>query len=183
MQSYSDNNNNFKFIYRICEVLFPTLLAAKKIDKLLWLFRHFSDIPESCFVSTLLFCLHDLEETRRRELLQTILLTPITTDISTLRQLRSELSIKLVLSLLHELSTLMVEFPGNEQLLEWATLLLDAHYQQYLLSKDETVIDQLKELKKVVENQVNILFFIYLVFKIIVITFLLQSSTSCLMTF
>uniref|UniRef100_A0A1B6DGP0 Nucleolar protein 11 n=2 Tax=Clastoptera arizonana TaxID=38151 RepID=A0A1B6DGP0_9HEMI len=140
---------------RMCEIMFPVLLSSKKIDDLFWFFRNFSDIPVSCFVSTIVFCLQDLEHRKRKELLQEVLLTPITTDIPTLQQLRNGISLELVLTLFNELSNLMIEFPANLQLLEWTTLFLDAHYQRYLLSKNEAVIEQLNELKKVVDYQMK----------------------------
>lgn len=138
---------------KICELVFATALEMRDVKGLTWLFERLNDIPESCLVSTLVFCLKDLE--RRRDLLLTVLLTPVTTDILTLKQLRKGLTLELVLQLLVEMTSTMVEFPGDPLLLNWATLLLDAYYQHYLLSKSDEVVECLTKLKSVVTSQIQ----------------------------
>ena len=50
--------------------MFSTALEMRDVKGLTWLFNRLSDIPESCLVSTIAFCLKDLK--KRRELLQTV---------------------------------------------------------------------------------------------------------------
>lgn len=138
---------------KICELVFTTALEMRDVKGLSWLFNRLNDIPESCLISTIVFCLKDLK--KRRDLLQIVLLTPVTASLLTLKQLRNGLTLDLVLQLLTEMTDMMVEFPGNPLVLNWAILLLDAYYQQYLLSKNEEVLEGLTKFKNVVMHQIQ----------------------------
>lgn len=125
----------------------------RDVKGLSFLFNRLSDIPESCLISTLVFCLNDIE--KRRDLFQMVLLTSVTANLSTLSQLRNGLTLDLVLQLLTEISDIMVEFPANPLILNWAILLLDAFYQHYLLSKNEEIVECLKKFKNIVIQQIK----------------------------
>ncbi|XP_054268458.1 nucleolar protein 11-like [Macrosteles quadrilineatus] len=139
----------------ISQSLFLPTLDACDVEGLTSLVKSLNDIPESCILSVIMFCLKDIEKEGYRELLRRVLLVPVTPDLPTLRLLRSRLGLGYVLQLLRELTDTLLDTPGEPRLIEWATLLLDAHYQQYLLSRDKAVIEVLTELKAVVDDQIE----------------------------
>ncbi|KAG8286204.1 Nucleolar protein 11 [Homalodisca vitripennis] len=138
----------------IAQMLFPIAIDSNDPEGLTTLLKNINDIPESCIIAVLSFCLKDIETPGHKELLRLVLSLPMTADLSTLGLLRHKLKLGTVLNLLRQLSEAMLLTPGDPQLVEWATLLLDAYYQQYLLSRDPAVIEVLSELKAIVDKQV-----------------------------
>ncbi|XP_046674537.1 uncharacterized protein LOC124363333 [Homalodisca vitripennis] len=139
----------------IAQMLFPIAIDSNDPEGLTTLLKNINDIPESCIIAVLSFCLKDIETPGHKELLRLVLSLPMTADLSTLGLLRHKLKLGTVLNLLRQLSEAMLLTPGDPQLVEWATLLLDAYYQQYLLSRDPAVIEVLSELKAIVDKQME----------------------------
>uniref|UniRef100_A0A2M4BFG6 Putative nucleolar protein 11 n=1 Tax=Anopheles marajoara TaxID=58244 RepID=A0A2M4BFG6_9DIPT len=46
-------------------------------------------------------------------------------------------------------------FDSDEKTIEWITVLLDAHYQQFLLSKDDAVLEQLRRMLAIIDRHVE----------------------------
>uniref|UniRef100_A0A1B6LKA1 Nucleolar protein 11 N-terminal domain-containing protein n=1 Tax=Graphocephala atropunctata TaxID=36148 RepID=A0A1B6LKA1_9HEMI len=139
----------------ISQRLFPPALDSEDLEGLTTLLKNITDIPESCIIAVLSFCLKDIDTPGHKELLRLALSLPVTPDLTTLGLLRHKLKLGTVLNLLRQLCEAMLLTPGDPQLVEWATLLLDAYYQQYLLSRDPAVIEALTELKAIVDKQLE----------------------------
>lgn len=170
----------------ILETLVPPMMSSKDIASMIWCLKNFADVPEKLLVDLLSFCLTtsdetfdsiqngftDLSEIIRppgRAIFLNHILGVSYTDISLLSHLKSGLAFNETLLLLHFITQALdatqdehlphkneVSQPGEDKLLEWASLLLDSHYQQYLLSQDPKVCLLLEQLSSVLETHVNI---------------------------
>lgn len=67
----------------------------------------------------------------------------------------------------------MSDCPCDRISIEWACLLLDSHYQQYLLSRDTDVNETIKKLQEIVLSQVCTLVFLILFIDIFLFVILL----------
>lgn len=142
------------------EKLIPQLLETEAVPELIWCIRYFTDIPERSLVQILIFCLESIvtvdKSAQYLKLLNATLHVPFS-DVCLLPRLRN-LPFHHVLSLLHYLTTqLEAHEPEVElhNLVEWAGLLLDAHYQRCLLSGDPQVLELLHRIHKLVIDQVK----------------------------
>lgn len=141
------------------EKLIPQLLETKAVPELIWCIRYFTDIPERSLVQILIFCLESIgtvdKPTQYRKLLNATLHVPFS-DVCLLPRLRI-VPFHHALSLLHHLTA---QFEAHEpevelhNLVEWASLLLDAHYQRCLLSGDPQVLALLHRIHKLVNDQI-----------------------------
>ncbi|XP_050094379.1 uncharacterized protein LOC126577034 [Anopheles aquasalis] len=82
---------------------------------------------------------------------------------------RAELDFPSVVKLLQHLEYLLVDpmatltetlhngdsFDSDEKTIEWIMVLLDAHYQQFLLSKDDAVLEQLRRMLAIIDRHVE----------------------------
>ncbi|PNF31620.1 hypothetical protein B7P43_G17189 [Cryptotermes secundus] len=140
--------------------LLPQLLKASAISELNWCIKYFTDIPEGSLVQIILFCLENVTKTDKEgpyhKLLNTVLHAPFS-DVCMLPSVRTA-PLHLTLSLLHYLAEeIEADVPEVElyNLIEWASLLLDAHYQRYLLSGDPQVLKLLLRIRELVVNQID----------------------------
>jgi hypothetical protein len=145
---------------RMVEKLIPQLLETKAVPELIWCIRYFTDIPERSLVQILIFCLESAttvdKPAQYHKLLNAALHVPFS-DVCLLPRLRA-VSFRLALSLLHYLTAqLEAQEPAVElrKLVDWISLLLDAHYQRCLLSGDPQVLDLLHRIHKLVIDQVQ----------------------------
>lgn len=93
----------------------------------------------------------------QRSLLDIIIRTPCSEAII-LSYLRSKLTLPHCLVLLQFIAQSLPQIksvPHAQALLRWAGILLDSHYQQLLLSKDECVASTVTALKELVELQIE----------------------------
>lgn len=96
----------------------------------------------------------------QRNLLDVIIRTPFS-EATLIPYLRSFLNLPHCLALLQYVAQSLPQTRNMahvEALMRWAAVLLDSHYQQLLLSKDECVSSTVLALKELVESQVPILF-------------------------
>lgn len=145
---------------RIVQNLLPQLLKANAVSELNWCIKYFADIPESSLVQVILFCLENVTKTDKQgpyhELLNTVLHAPFS-DVCLLPSLRTA-PFHHALTLLHYLAEeIEADEPEVEvyNLIEWASLLLDAHYQRYLLSGDPQILKLLLRIRELIVNQVK----------------------------
>lgn len=146
---------------RMIEKLLPLLLETKAISELVWCIEHFTDIPERSLVQILLFSLENFTKTEKQEpyhkLLNAVLHAPFS-DVCLMPSLHT-LPFHHTLTLLHHLAE---EFEADVSevklcnLVEWTSLLLDAHYQRYLLSGDPQVLQLLRRIRGLVIDQVKV---------------------------
>jgi hypothetical protein len=144
------------------EKLLPQLLETKAVLELNWCIKHFTDIPEMSLVQILMFCMEgmvtDGKKAQYQKLLNATLHVPFS-DVCILPSLRT-IPFHHVLTLLHYLTE---ELDAGEpevelhNLLDWASLLLDAHYQHCLLSGDPQVLELLHRIRKLVIDQVKLI--------------------------
>jgi len=143
------------------EKLLPQLLETKAVSELNWCIKYFTDVPETSLVQILLFCLENVNKTDKEgpyhKLLNAILHAPFS-DVCLLPCLRT-VPFHHILTLLHYLADeLEADEPKVElcNLVDWASLLLDAHYQRYLLSGDPQVLEILCRIRGLVIDQVKL---------------------------
>ncbi|XP_058463229.1 nucleolar protein 11 [Malaya genurostris] len=108
---------------------------------------------------------HDIHDESRNDLLN-IVLSCSTNRSAILPLLRNELELSIVLRLLDHLLYLLTDpvaqlmesptnsdsFDSDEKVIEWITLLIDSHYQQIVLSKDESIKEKIVSLLNVVKR-------------------------------
>ena len=145
------------------ETFLPQLMEKDSISELLWCSQHFIDIPEKSLAQILQFCL-DKSATLNNggqytELLNIVLSIPFS-EVCLLPFLRT-ISFPQVLSLLEYLADKLESDNLDldiHHLVNWANILLDAHYQHYLLSGDPQVQELLFRFREISTQQVCIYF-------------------------
>lgn len=157
--------------------LIPQLIESKDASSILWCLENFKELPVELLIQILIFSLKMLTnkstqngyEKNSKEEIYTKLLREILkinhTDVTLVSYLRTELNFD---NTLHLLNHLLQELDPNQfsfnqiindfQLYEWTKLLLDSHYQDYILSQDDNVQETLEKLKQVTDDEVSIFF-------------------------
>lgn len=165
---------------QICEEVLPNYLTTNDVEALSNCLEYFHDFPEVCIANLLKFCLTadsklfkleklvscesfppSLQPLERCTLMDKIL-TKSFSDVLLLPHLRSVISVSEVLLLLQYISYLLSEdghcLPSlnpvqtERKLIDWCCVLLDSNYQKFLLSKEDSVRETLKDLL----NEVNL---------------------------
>lgn len=156
----------------ICRQIFPKLMEKRDLSTISNCINVFTDIPEAVTIQLLSFCLKQIVETdnidimfeklgrKRTTLLDKILTIPYS-DVLLLPHLRSGLKLDQVIILLQYLCYLLSEkghdlppldtTQSEKKVIDWGCLLLDAHYQQLLLSKDAKIIEYLNYFKALID--------------------------------
>ncbi|KAJ4427931.1 hypothetical protein ANN_23941 [Periplaneta americana] len=141
--------------------LLPDLLETKSVTELHWCIKYFTDIPENSLVQMLQFCLDNGVDNSERgpysELLIAILHTTFN-DVCLLPYLRA-IPFSQAMTLLQYLCDEFDTDGSNVELsnvIDWTSLLLDAHYQRFVLSGDPQVQTLLCKLRELVHSQLVI---------------------------
>lgn len=149
----------------IQEILIPRLIETKNVESIVWCLNNFKDLPEKLLTDLLIFALRNPDETfvpmqngvtddhprnvySRDDFLDK-LFSLAYSDSALSSYLKSGLNFNEILQLLRYLirklddedhfSRDTVQQPTDKQLYEWSSLLLESHYQHYLLSRDPEV--------------------------------------------
>ena len=158
----------------ISEILLNKYIENGDTSGIVTCVEHFNDIPEhcivdllNCFLSTRLFPGEEIVEKdsncllppARCDLVDTILQYPCN-DVVLVQNIKKNFSLDNILALISYISYLLSEFghtlpklscaQSDKRLIEWSSLLLDASYQKFLLSKDESVLHVLKKLQSLI---------------------------------
>ncbi|KAI4499452.1 hypothetical protein M0802_005348 [Mischocyttarus mexicanus] len=170
---------------RIQEVLIPQLIESKDVIGINWCLNNFKDLPEKLLTDLLMFSLRTSDDTfiplqngisngiseqkmlsKRNQFLDKIFCISYS-DVFLLSYLKTGLNFNEVLRLLNYLiekldqETVDDELdsfePSNKQLYDWSILLLDSHYQQYILSKDSQILSLLNKLNLILEKHFQLL--------------------------
>ncbi|XP_043503021.1 nucleolar protein 11 [Polistes fuscatus] len=170
---------------RIQELLIPQLIESKDAIAINWCLNNFKDLPEKLLTDLLMFSLRTSDDTfiplqngmsngmsdqkilsTRNQFLDKIFCISYS-DVFLLSYLKTGLNFDEVLRLLNYLiekldqETVDDEFdtfePNDKQLYDWSILLLDSHYQQYILSKDSQVLSLLNKLSSILEKHFQLL--------------------------
>ncbi|XP_033214003.1 uncharacterized protein LOC117171063 isoform X2 [Belonocnema kinseyi] len=167
----------------IPQIIIPQLIESSDIPSIVWCLDNFQDLPEKLLVDLLSFYLlnsdkskkplenGDAAKKRRKTVeIQNNLLDKILsvsyTDIYLLSYLKTNLSFDEILRLFHYLvEKLEIEENSGDvslksdylQLYQWTSMLLDSHYQEYLLAQDPKVLEQLEKLGAVLEHHFQLL--------------------------
>jgi hypothetical protein len=164
--------------------LIPNLIEHQDITSIIWCLDNLRDLPEDLLIQILGFCLrssdlnissqHKFIKISQKEFLNKILCICYT-DVSLILHLRVGLNFDEILKLLNYLINKLndesfvinnynFEFEQklHSQLYEWTKLLLDSHYQHYLLSRDIQVLKLFYKLNEALETHVNRISSLYL---------------------
>ncbi|KAK9502578.1 hypothetical protein O3M35_011327 [Rhynocoris fuscipes] len=134
--------------HMISEELLPKLMETKDEERIRELLSLVNDIPDNWLIE---IAVKFIKSTHPGKLLENVLTRPLVSDNSSLQLVRSRVDLSTALEMLAIISKLMDENPLDKSLLIWACLLLDSHYQQYLLTKQESVMEILKKINDVVK--------------------------------
>lgn len=166
----------------IQEILIPQLIESKDVETIIWCLNNFKDLPERLLIDLLIFSLRNPDETflplqngitdnlpttknihSRNNFLDKIFSLTYS-NISLSSYLRSGLNFDEILRLLQYLIQKLdaqdfchdiVQQPTDKQLYEWSSLLLESHYQHYVLSRDPEVSTLLNKLNYVLDDHVS----------------------------
>lgn len=171
---------------RIQEALIPQLIESKDIIAINWCLNTFKDLPEKLLTDLLAFSLRTSDDIfiplqngmsngisdqktlcTRSNFLDKIFSISYS-DVFLLSYLKTGLNFNEVLRLLNYLiekldiqetvNNGLDKFePNNKQLYDWSNLLLDSHYQHYILSQDTQVLNLLNKLSLILDEHVSIL--------------------------
>ncbi|XP_073973794.1 nucleolar protein 11 [Rhodnius prolixus] len=134
--------------HRICEVLLPELIKKQEEEQITEFLSLINDIPDYYLIDmAVIFNNNHFSG----QLLEKVLKYPLVSDHSSLQLVRSRVNLQTALELLAFITRMMDNSLLVKSLLDWACLLLDSHYQQYLLSKDETVIETIKSVNTIIK--------------------------------
>ncbi|KOC68705.1 Nucleolar protein 11-like [Habropoda laboriosa] len=135
----------------IQEIVIPQLIESKDVDGIIWCLNNIKDLPEKLLIDLLIFSLRSPDETFL--------------PLQNVSHLKSGLNFDEILRLLkyliqklddQELFHDIVQQPADKQLYEWSSLLLESHYQQYILSRDPQVSTLLNKLNYVLDDHLQV---------------------------
>lgn len=163
----------------------PQLIESKDVSTIIWCLDNFGDLPDKLLMDLLSFCLRTPEQTfasplqngnsvgkRKSHAAASIsricfldrLFRCTFSDFSLIDYLKSELNFNEILTLTRywikklentdDFYDHPVE-PDDRQIYKWCSLLLDSHYQNYLLSQDPGVLEVLNKLGTLLEEHVS----------------------------
>lgn len=171
---------------RIQEVLIPQLIESKDVIAINWCLNAFKDLPEKLLTDLLVFSLRSSDDVfiplqngmssdssdqrdlcTRNNFLDKIFSISYS-DVFLVSYLKTNLTFNEVLKLLSYLiqkldiqETINNEVdtfePHDQQLYEWSSLLLDSHYQHYILSQDTQIVNLLNKLSLILEEHFQLL--------------------------
>ncbi|CAK9834467.1 Nucleolar protein 11 [Anthophora retusa] len=167
----------------IQEILIPQLIKSKDVEGIIWCLNNIKDLPEKLLIELLIFSLRNPDETflplqngttdhsmatihlySKKDFLDKIFSLTYS-DMSLSSHLKSGLNFDEILRLLEyliqklddqELFHDTVEQPADKQLYEWSSLLLESHYQHYILSRDPEVSTLLNKLNYVLDDHLQV---------------------------
>ncbi|XP_017767185.1 PREDICTED: nucleolar protein 11 isoform X2 [Eufriesea mexicana] len=167
----------------IQEILIPQLIESKDVEAIIWCLNNFKDLPERLLIDLLIFSLRNPDETflplqngttdnlpttkniySRNNFLDKIFSLTYS-NISLSSYLKSSLNFDEILRLLQYLIQKLdaqdfcydiVQQPTDKQLYEWSSLLLESHYQHYVLSRDPEVSTLLNKLNYVLDDHLQV---------------------------
>ncbi|XP_011312478.1 uncharacterized protein [Fopius arisanus] len=166
--------------------LIPQLIESKDVKTILWCLNHLKDLPEKLIIDLLAFGLRTPETIFSNSVsLQNVLVegsgktTVITrhqfldriftlsfSDICLLPHLKSVLMFDEVIELMDifikklscdEGGAEDLVDPHDKQIYEWCSLIMDSHYQHYLLSKDPRVFTIFRKLNDILDDHFQVL--------------------------
>ncbi|XP_031845860.1 nucleolar protein 11 isoform X2 [Nomia melanderi] len=170
----------------IQQILIPQLIESKDVRTIIWCLDSFKDLPEKLLIELLIFSLRSpdgiflpmqngtidhLPQTNnsysRNSFLDKIFNLTYS-DVSLSSYLKSGLNFDEILRLLQylvqkltdqdtNLYDCLVQQPTDKQLYEWSSLLLESHYQHYVLSRDPEVSMLLNELNCALDDHIQLL--------------------------
>lgn len=166
----------------IQETLIPLLIESGDVASICWCLDTFQDLPEKLLVDLLAFALNSpdkifvplrngttdstlkAENSYSRDNFLDKVFSISYSSVSLLPHLKAGLTFDQVLKLLEYLMCELNEEtdslddnsqPSDQQLYEWSCVLLDSHYQHYLLSQDTHVLELFNRLASVLEEHVS----------------------------
>lgn len=167
----------------IQETLIPLLMDSGDVASICWCLDTFKDLPEKLLVDLLAFTLKSSDKVfvplqngttdgtlkannpySRDNFLDKVFSISYS-SVSLLPYLKTGLTFDQVLKLLEYLMCKLNEEtdslddnsqPSDQQLYEWSCVLLDSHYQHYLLSQDAHVLELFNRLDSTLEEHVSV---------------------------
>lgn len=139
---------------RFFDELLPVLKEENDIEGIFLLLSSINDLPEKWLADLLNFFLDQHSSSDHFKLLQILLSIPYS-DVVLLKNLREKLSTKATINLLQHLSEILQSSqwmqqesdnsrqPGITQIVDWISLILDAHHHELLIAGNDEHVKQL----------------------------------------
>lgn len=138
--------------------------------------QRFSTVSEKSIVKCLRYALdcpelpESVRDSRNMDLLSIVLSCSFNRS-NMISHVRNELSFELVLQLLNHLYSILIdpeiqlkenstncdEFDHDEKIIEWMNILIDAHYQQFVMTKDEKCLSLLVKWQTAVGENIELM--------------------------
>jgi len=152
---------------RLFDELVPPLKEDQDLDGIRLLLTCIKDLPEKWQADLLNFCLEQSTEemeSQQSNLLKILLSTPYS-DVVLLNHLRRKLTTKSTIKLLEHLANLLEveirddsDLPTVSQIVDWISLVLDAHHHELLIAGNDVQVKQLvKRLHQLVSENYQFL--------------------------
>lgn len=127
---------------KICGDSLPSLLEQNKDDRIREMLISGYDVPDSVLLNTLMWSLNDVNS--RGDILD-IVLNEYCSNLNDVSELRAVCSVDQSLFVLEHIMSNLSGNENNFKLLKWASLFVDAFYQQYVMSDDNSILNKLSE--------------------------------------
>lgn len=135
-----ENETCFLSESKICADSLPLLLEKNEDDKVREMLRSHYDIPDLVLLNTLMWSLKDIQS--RSDIL-TMVLNEYCFNLTDISELRAVCSVDQSLFILEHVMNNLSADENHFKLLKWASLFVDAFYQQYVMSDDESILNKL----------------------------------------
>lgn len=170
---------------RLFDELLPALKEQQDVDGMRLLLSSVKDLPEKWLADLLNFA---MERGERAELLEVLLTVPYS-DVVLLNHLRRKLTTKSTITFLQHLSERLEKCqlsrddhvsssqPNIGQLVDWISLVLDAHHHELLIAGSDKQVKQLIEkLGQQVTESVRFIKFLSMNFGLVIVSFSVRIS-------
>lgn len=142
------------FFFRICDEIVPILIEKNCLSGIAWTLESFTDISDVCLLKILVHCLKNINDVEHKQILSTILQRNVVQNV---KLFRNHSSFQCTVNLMTVINESLNESVGEANILNWASLCLDAYYQRFLLIKDTSTLELLKSIRTAVSLEVNLL--------------------------
>lgn len=127
---------------QFCEQSLPAWLQRDQEDRVRQLLTSGRDVPDSALLATLTWALKDVD--RRGDILD-LVLTEYCASPTDVSEVRAACSVDQSLFVLERIMGRLQRGDNNQKPLKWASLLVDAFCQQYVMSDDTSIVSKLSE--------------------------------------
>lgn len=154
--------------YEITEHVIPLLIKAQLPDELVICLLKYTNVSDKMLATSLKFFITMEDSSKKSACINRILSCSFNEELIK-EHLRINLNLDNVIFLLKHIHNALIDdqiildetpqfadnFDGDTMLLSWFSVILDAHYQQFILSRDTNLLDMINEWKTLTDSLVE----------------------------